>query len=207
MSDKYDLKRFFSDNKGVATICGDSKGDAVSVYYWLYDNGWEARKNPDYPVDSLKSSHVLILVGKVYDDSVEYCIDTALVNNVPIAKYNAGWGLSSHCVSPSFQFPKNGVPPMMAYALSEVFKVSNKCQAYSREEEQFNDAIYPLLRKGLPMHHLVLVLREYVDNMQASVIDLANEANSSIIDQKAESLKHISKHLTDAYTGLSEAGW
>ena len=202
-----DIKQFFSDNKGTATICGDSKGDAVSIYYWLGDNGWEARKNPPRLVDSLKSSHVLILVGEVYEDLVEYCIDTAIVDGVPIAKYNAGWGLSSHCVSPPFQFPKNGVPPMMANALSEVFKVSNKCQAYSREEEQFNDAIYPLLHKGLPIHHLVLVLREYVENVESSLLDQVNETNSSIIDQKVKALHTAHEHLTYAYTSLCNAGW
>ena len=207
MTDKYDVIRFFSDNKGTATICGDSKGDAESIRCWLHDNGWEARKNPVNLIESLKSSHVLILVGENYESPVEYCIDTAIVESIPIAKYNAGWGLSSHCVSPSFQFPKDGVPPMMAKALSEVFKVSNKCQAYSREEEQFNDAIYPLLRKGLPVHHLALVLREYVECAEASLLDRINEDKSGIIDEKVKALHLAHEHLTYAYTSLCNAGW
>ena len=207
MSDRYALKQFFSDNKGTATICGNSIEDAESIRCWLHDNGWEARKNPPCLIDSLKSSHVLILVGKVYEDSVEDCIDTAIVNNVPIAQYNAGWGLSSHCVLPHLQFPKDGVPPMMAKALSEVFKVSNKCQTYSREEEQFNDAIYPLLRKGLPMHYPVLVLREYVESVEASLLDRINEDNSGIIDEKVKALHLAHEHLTYAYTSLCNAGW
>ena len=207
MTDRYDVIRFFSDNKGTATICGDSKEDAVSIYRWLQDNGWEARRNLSNFIESLKSSHVLILVGKDYESSVEDCIDAAIANSIPIARYNAGWGLSLFSVSPPFLFPENGLPPMMADVLSEVFKVSNKCQVYSREEEQFNDAIYPLLRKGLPINRLIFVVREYVECAEASLLDRIDEDNFDIIDQKVKALHIAHEHLTYAYMSLNEVGW
>ena len=204
------VRNFLTENKGTATICGDSIQTVSAITSWLTRNGWEAHYLAvgEDIYAALTNSHVLVVDGwDNYDEFTRMCIGKAVVKGIPVAQYKINWGFHPHPDSPPFQFPEDAIPPMMASALSDVFKVSNKCNVYSREEEQFNDAIYPLLRKGLPMRHLILVLREYVDNVQASVIDLANEANSSIIDQKAESLKHISKHLTDAYTGLNEAGW
>ena len=204
------VRKFLTENTGTATICGDSIRTVSAITSYLTRNGWTCHYLA-YGEDiyaALTNSHVLVVAGwDGYDGFTRMCIGKAIVKSIPVSQYKINWGFHPHPDSPPFQFPENGLTPMMADTLSDVFKVVTKCQAYSWEEEQFNDAIYPLLRKGLPMHHLILVLREYVDNAQASLIDQINEVNSSIIDQKVESIRYASKHLTEVACALDNAGW
>jgi len=196
------VRKFFNENKGTATICGDSIRTVSAITSYLTREGWTCHY---LAVDedicaTLSNSHVLVVTGwDNYDEFIHTCIDIAVSKGIPVAQYKISWGFHPHPDSPPFQFPEDGLTPMMANVLSGV--------VCCWEEEQFNDAIYPLLRKGLPMHHLVNVLCEYVADSSTSLLDQVNETNSDIISQKVKTLLQPYEHLMVARKSLTEIGW